>query len=125
MGQPFWLKKLVAMFRKIVFLLQIISFAQSLPTHVERQGNENQQRDEGLEYESVFPLPTVNVYYKFPSQKNDLSRKIREVEDHSSLRSRITNLLSRSQNKDILAISHDVSEQLRSLSNLISGNKKS
>ena len=44
--------------------------------HLDRAGNENQDRDDAAANESVAALPTANVYYKYPLQKNDLSREV-------------------------------------------------
>ena len=44
--------------------------------HLDRAGNENQDRDDTATNEAVATLPTVNVYYKYPLQKNDLSREV-------------------------------------------------
>ena len=48
----------------------------SYTPHLDRAGNENQDRDDAATNESVATLPTVNVYYKYAVQKNDLAREV-------------------------------------------------
>ena len=62
------------------FLMMIFSLCAARPTHFTRDGDENQNLVDSDEYESASSLPTINFYYKFPPQKNDLGRKLRGLQ---------------------------------------------
>jgi hypothetical protein len=94
-----------------------------MTNHFSHDGDQNQQVEDQPEFEAVSSLPTVNVYYKYPSQKNDLSRKIRDLEDRIAYGSRLQCFLSRSDDQNLLDVAQDAAQELNSLSKMFARRK--